>query len=159
MRPSIIRFVALATICVALTFVLTAPAPPAHHTSVSHAKTRSPRMARAAGPKRHAHWHYARVLVTAYVIRNNQDLPHYHCKVYNAPTSNGDTVHVGSIAVDPHIFPYGTRFRIPGIGRGRADDTGGYINGHHIDVAMTSCREAIQWGAQHVVVAYAAPHT
>ena len=63
----------------------------------------------------------------------------------------------GSIAVDTGVFPFGTHLVIPGYGYGRARDTGGWINGHHIDLAMTSCKEAHDWGAKHVVVAYEMP--
>ncbi|OHA01617.1 MAG: hypothetical protein A3I44_06195 [Candidatus Sungbacteria bacterium RIFCSPLOWO2_02_FULL_51_17] len=39
-----------------------------------------------------------------------------------------------TVAVDPTIFPYGTRFRIPGWGYGIAEDTGRDIRGLRVDL-------------------------
>lgn len=56
-----------------------------------------------------------------------------------------------SVAVDPKVFPLGTLFKIPSMPQTApfiAMDTGRKVKGHHIDVYMTSCREAIEWGRQ-----------
>jgi len=118
---------------------IAAVTPPAHITHVKHT------------------WRYLRVLATAYLVRNVQDDPRGHCPVYNNLTASGTHVRRGSVAVDTGVFPFGTHLIIPGYGYGRARDTGGWINGHHIDLAMTSCKEAHDWGAKHVVVAYEMP--
>lgn len=48
-------------------------------------------------------------------------------------TATGSLAGYGSIAVDPSVFPYGTRFFIPGYGYGTAVDTGAF-SGAHLDV-------------------------
>ena len=102
-------------------------------------------------------WRYIRVLATAYLIVNNQDDPNGRCPVYNNLTASGTHVQLGVVAVDTGVFPFGTHFSIPGYGTGRARDTGGFINGRHIDLAMISCKKAHEWGAKHVMVAYEPP--
>ena len=39
-----------------------------------------------------------------------------------------------SVAVDPAVIPLGTKLHIEGMGARRAEDTGGLIKGHHIDL-------------------------
>lgn len=73
-----------------------------------------------------------RFTVTAYCLRGT--------------TASGDHVHVGSVAVDPRVIPLGSPLWIEGYGQGVADDTGGAIVGHHVDVWMSSCAAARQWG-------------
>jgi 3D (Asp-Asp-Asp) domain-containing protein len=104
-------------------------------------------------------WRYLRVLATAYLVRDVQDdlKRGGRCPVYNNLTASGTQVRRGSVAVDTGIFPFGTHMVIPGYGYGRARDTGGAINGHHIDLAMYSCKEARDWGKKHVVIAYRIP--
>ena len=102
-------------------------------------------------------WHHVTVLATAYLVRPVQDVPHYHCPVYNNKTASGTHVQWGSIAVDTDIFKFGTRMYVPGYGVGKARDTGGFIHGHHIDLAMYSCKEALKWGAKPITIAYETP--
>jgi 3D (Asp-Asp-Asp) domain-containing protein len=71
-----------------------------------------------------------RVLKTAYCLRGH--------------TATGTYVHQGAIAVDPRLIPLGSRLYVPGYGAGRAEDTGGAIKGHHIDVWMPSCSVALR---------------
>jgi 3D (Asp-Asp-Asp) domain-containing protein len=74
------------------------------------------------------------VLVTAYCLQGH--------------TATGSYVHPGTVAVDPQIIRLGSHLRIPGYGRGHAEDTGGAINGRHIDIWFRSCSRAIRWGAR-----------
>lgn len=64
-------------------------------------------------------------------------------------TASGVRASVGrTIAVDPRIIPYGTIVYISGLGWFVAEDTGGAIRGHHIDVLVGSRHEAIQFGVK-----------
>ncbi|RSU13411.1 hypothetical protein CBF27_04340 [Vagococcus acidifermentans] len=55
------------------------------------------------------------------------------------------------IAVDPNVIPLGSKVYIPGYGTAVAWDTGGAINGHIIDLNMSTA-DAIQWGRRTVTV-------
>ena len=76
-------------------------------------------------------------------------------------TATGQPAVVGrTIAVDPHVIPYGSLVYIEGIGVRVAEDTGGAIHGHHIDILMDSRNHALQFGVrrkQHVRL-LALPH-
>lgn len=78
------------------------------------------------------------VLATAYCLRGT--------------TATGSRVSQGTVAVDPQVIPLGSWLKIPGYGLGQALDTGGMIRGSHIDLWMSSCSEAIRWGARVVQV-------
>lgn len=67
-------------------------------------------------------------------------------------TASGHGVHPGSIAVDPRLIPLGSHLYVPGYGRGHADDTGGAILGHRIDVWFRSCARARWWGRRWLTV-------
>ena len=67
-------------------------------------------------------------------------------------TARGNLLHKGLVAVDPHVIPLGTRLYIPGYGFAIADDTGGAIKGHVIDLAFDSHQEAINFGVRHITV-------
>ena len=67
-------------------------------------------------------------------------------------TATGTRVHAGTVAVDPAVIRLGSHLRIPGYGRGRAEDTGGVIHGFHIDVWMGSCAAARRWGVRRLRV-------
>jgi 3D (Asp-Asp-Asp) domain-containing protein len=101
----------------------------------------------------HKSWSRIAVRATAYVV----DARARGCSLNTARTASGTIAGVGTIAVDTHVFPFGTRFYIPGYGYGRATDTGGLIRGQHIDLAMRSCSRALAWGSRTVVISYAAP--
>lgn len=83
------------------------------------------------------------MLVTAYT-RYDEDCTDY--------TYQGTYLRRGLCAVDPDIIPLGTRLYVPGYGEALADDIGGAINGHHIDLAMDSQDEAFEWGRRNVTV-------
>lgn len=67
-------------------------------------------------------------------------------------TANGNKLRRGLVAVDPDIIPLGTDLYIEGYGYAIADDTGGAIQGNHIDLAMDTREEALIFGRQDVVV-------
>ncbi|MEH7209956.1 3D domain-containing protein [Priestia megaterium] len=52
-----------------------------------------------------------------------------------------------TIAVDPNVIPLGSTVYIPALGGSfKAEDTGGAIDGNHIDVYMANGDIARQWG-------------
>lgn len=77
-----------------------------------------------------------RVRATAYAIHGR--------------TSTGTRTTHGTIAVDPRVIPYGTRMYIPGYGWGTAQDCGGAVQGHVIDLWMPTTSQCYQWGNRHV---------
>jgi len=62
-------------------------------------------------------------------------------------TSGGRTARPGTVAVDPKVFPPGTKFYIPGYGRGIAEDIGG-VKGRELDLYFFQHRNAQEWGEQ-----------
>jgi 3D (Asp-Asp-Asp) domain-containing protein len=67
-------------------------------------------------------------------------------------TATGRRAQKGVIAVDPHVIPLGTHVYVPGYGYAVAGDTGGMINGEHIDLCYDSVGEVNAWGKRHVVI-------
>jgi 3D (Asp-Asp-Asp) domain-containing protein len=67
-------------------------------------------------------------------------------------TKSGTRFREGIIAVDPRVIPLGTKVYVEGYGEAIAEDTGGKIKGHRIDVAFNTHRKAINWGVKHVTV-------
>ncbi|MBQ9496387.1 MAG: peptidoglycan-binding protein [Selenomonadaceae bacterium] len=68
----------------------------------------------------------------------------------NAYTALGTLCQRGVIATDPSIIPLGTRVFIPGYGYAVAEDTGGAIVGHKIDVAFDTIAECYEFGRQFI---------
>jgi 3D (Asp-Asp-Asp) domain-containing protein len=70
--------------------------------------------------------------------------------------ASGKWSHPGAVAADRRVLPLNSRIRIYGAGRYSGDytveDTGGKVDGHHIDVYMPSQAEAIKFGHQRVKV-------
>ncbi|NOU35249.1 MAG: 3D domain-containing protein [Kiritimatiellaceae bacterium] len=62
--------------------------------------------------------------------------------------ASGGMVRPGAVAVDPKVFPPGTKFYIPGYGWGIAEDVGGGINRRELDLYFRQHRCADNWGAQ-----------
>ena len=67
-------------------------------------------------------------------------------------TASGTRARVGEIAVDPSVIPLGTTVYVEGFGLRTAEDTGGAVKGHIIDIYMGSRAECIQWGRRDVTV-------
>ena len=70
----------------------------------------------------------------------------------SAYTALGTHVRHGIIAVDPSIIPLGTHVYIPGYGEAVAEDVGGAIQGHRIDVAFDTRAEALAFGRQDIEI-------
>jgi len=70
--------------------------------------------------------------------------------------ASGKWSHPGTVAADRKILPLNSRIRIYGAGQYSGDytveDTGGKVDGHHIDVYMPSHAEARKFGRQRVKV-------
>jgi 3D (Asp-Asp-Asp) domain-containing protein len=59
-----------------------------------------------------------------------------------------------TIAVDPNVIPYGSKVKIPAMGNSTyiAEDTGGMIDGNHIDIYMSHGDIARKWGRQTITI-------
>jgi 3D (Asp-Asp-Asp) domain-containing protein len=67
-------------------------------------------------------------------------------------TYRGNYAKRGIAAVDPNVIPLGTKLYIPGYGNAIADDIGGAIQGHRIDLFMETLDEAFEYGVRNVTV-------
>ena len=67
-------------------------------------------------------------------------------------TASGTLVRKGVIAVDPDVIPLGTKVFIPGYGKAVAEDVGGSIKGHRIDVAFDTHEEALRFGRRDLEI-------
>ena len=73
-------------------------------------------------------------------------------------TSTGSLVHVGVVAVDPSVIPYGTRMFIVTndgeyiYGLATAEDCGGDINNKRLDLYMDTTAECFQFGVRKCTV-------
>ena len=71
-------------------------------------------------------------------------------------TAKGTVTHEGIVAADPRILPLGSRIRVSGAGAYSGvyvvTDTGGKVNGRHIDIFLNSPREAKLFGKKMVTV-------
>lgn len=65
-------------------------------------------------------------------------------------TAMGTFCQRGVIATDPSVIPLGTKVFIPGYGYAIAEDTGGAIVGHKIDVAFDTVGECYEFGRQWI---------
>jgi len=80
----------------------------------------------------------------------------YTCEGYVGTTATGTRARVGAIAVDPEVFPYGTRFYILTkdgeylYGVATAEDCGSkeFIYGTRLDLYFNTKRECVQFGAR-----------
>ncbi|MEI7885380.1 MAG: 3D domain-containing protein [Clostridia bacterium] len=67
-------------------------------------------------------------------------------------TSTGTRPRIGTIAVDPHVIPYGTKLYVEGYGFGIAEDCGGAIKNTKIDLFMLSATQCRNWGRRTVTL-------
>ena len=67
-------------------------------------------------------------------------------------TATGVPVGWGVVAVDPSFIPLGTSMSVPGYGEGVAADTGGAVDGAHIDLWFPTREEARAWGTRTVTI-------
>ena len=79
-----------------------------------------------------------------------------NCTAYyfgnNAHGATGGHCHYGTCAVDPSVIPYGTKLYVEGYGTAVANDCGGAVKGHIIDLYMRSTKECFQWGRRNTKV-------
>ncbi len=70
----------------------------------------------------------------------------------SAYTASGTLCRRGVIATDPSVIPLGTKVFIPGYGYAVAEDTGGAIRGHKIDVAFDTVAECYEFGRKFIEI-------
>lgn len=63
-------------------------------------------------------------------------------------TRSGEPTRWGVVAVDPNLIPLGAKVGIEGMGVFQAMDTGGGVQGKHVDLWFGSRTEALAWGVQ-----------
>lgn len=76
----------------------------------------------------------------------------HSCGNGDGVTATGTVPRPGVISVDPRVIPLGTELWIDGYGYGRAEDTGGVIKGHKLDLFFETEDEAWAWGRRMVRV-------
>lgn len=69
---------------------------------------------------------------------------------WTATQRDGRSSH--GVAVDPDLIPLGSRLWIPGYGHAIADDTGGWIKGHRIDIRCQTDDAMDEWGRRKLRV-------
>lgn len=69
---------------------------------------------------------------------------------YTSTRRDGRAEH--GVAVDPGLIPLGSQLWIPGYGHAVADDIGGAIKGHHVDIRVQVYGHMSRWGVRHVHV-------
>ena len=69
---------------------------------------------------------------------------------YTSTQRDGRAEH--GVAVDPGLIPLGSRLWIPGYGHAVADDIGGAIHGHHVDIRVQVYGHMSRWGVRPVRV-------
>ena len=73
-------------------------------------------------------------------------------------TATGTAARAGrTVAVDPTVIPLGSRIYIEGIGERIAEDVGGGVKGHHIDVYLGTVPQARDFGVRRGSVSMVLP--
>lgn len=73
-------------------------------------------------------------------------------------TATGTTARAGrTVAVDPKVIPLGSRIYIEGLGERVAEDVGGGVKGHHIDVYLGTLPQAFDFGVRRGSVSVIEP--
>ncbi len=67
-------------------------------------------------------------------------------------TCTGMKAKFGLVAVDPRVIPLGTLLYVEGYGFAKAEDTGGAIKGHRIDLCFDTYSEADRYGMKKITV-------
>ena len=89
---------------------------------------------------------FFRMKATAYTpINTRMEGGHYTSTLRDGRAEHG-------VAVDPSLIPLGSRLWIPGYGHAVADDIGGAIKGHHVDIRVQVYGHMSQWGVRPVRV-------
>jgi 3D (Asp-Asp-Asp) domain-containing protein len=70
------------------------------------------------------------------------------CYDLGGSTASGAGTSLATVAVDPSIIPLGTTINIEGVGTRVAQDTGGAIVGHRLDLWEPSYADCMAWGVQ-----------
>ncbi|WP_052476318.1 3D domain-containing protein [Cohnella kolymensis] len=63
-------------------------------------------------------------------------------------TYTGTRAKVGVCAVDPEYIPLGSSLFVEGYGYCRAEDTGGKVDGYHVDVFLDKVSDAMKFGRE-----------
>lgn len=74
------------------------------------------------------------------------------CYALGGNTASGAPVSTQGVAVDPAVLPLGTNVYLDGLGWHTATDTGGGVNGNHIDIWRPTDAECISWGRRNLDV-------
>lgn len=101
---------------------------------------------RNAHPKKGQFRRFFRMTATAYTPINTRMEGGRRTRTLR----DGRSAH--GVAVDPDLIPLGTRLWIPGYGHGIADDTGGRIQGHRVDLRVQDYDQMAVWGVRRVRV-------
>jgi 3D (Asp-Asp-Asp) domain-containing protein len=74
------------------------------------------------------------------------------CGKSDGITASGIKVHRGTLAC-PSSFPFGTKIEIDGMGMFTCEDRGGAIKGNHVDIYMSTKKEAFAFGRRNLIAA------
>jgi 3D (Asp-Asp-Asp) domain-containing protein len=70
------------------------------------------------------------------------------CYDLSGHTASGAGTSLATVAVDPSVIPLGSTIYIDGVGVRVAQDTGGAIVGHRLDLWEPSYAACMDWGVQ-----------